>query len=83
MKPNPKAMIFLASVLEDIKQGGKKYRHAVPSPCMSVCHMDEQTKLCQGCLRTLDEIVNWGNADDARRRVIWQAIEVRLAGHSA
>jgi predicted Fe-S protein YdhL (DUF1289 family) len=82
MKPNQKAMIFLAVISEDIRAGGKKYQHAVPSPCMSVCQMDEGTALCQGCLRTLEEIVNWGNADDTSRRRIWQAIDARVARYS-
>jgi predicted Fe-S protein YdhL (DUF1289 family) len=49
---------------------------------MSVCQMDEDTALCQGCLRTLDEICQWGNADEASRRAIWTSIEVRLARYS-
>ena len=28
----------------------------VPSPCISVCRMDERTGWCEGCLRTLAEI---------------------------
>lgn len=39
----------------------------VPSPCINVCKMDERSGLCQGCLRTLDEIAGWGRADDATR----------------
>jgi hypothetical protein len=49
---------------------------------MSVCQMDEDTALCQGCLRTLDEIGRWGNADAAARLRIWQAIEARVARYS-
>jgi predicted Fe-S protein YdhL (DUF1289 family) len=82
MSLNAKAMIFLAATATDIRAGGKKYEHAVPSPCMSVCQMDDETALCQGCLRTLDEIGRWGNADDASRRSIWQAIEARVARYS-
>lgn len=82
MSLNAKAMIFLAATAVDIRPGGKKYGQAVPSPCMSVCQMDEETALCQGCLRTLDEIGRWGNADDAGRRSIWQAIEARVARYS-
>lgn len=83
MSLNAKAMIFLAATAADIRAGGKKYEHAAPSPCMSVCQMDDETDLCQGCLRTLDEIGRWGNADDASRRSIWQAIEARVARYSA
>jgi predicted Fe-S protein YdhL (DUF1289 family) len=79
MSLNAKAMIFLASTAEDIRARAHKYENAVPSPCMSVCQMDEETALCQGCLRTLDEIGRWGNADDVSRRSIWQAIEARVA----
>ena len=31
----------------------------VPSPCISVCRMDAASGLCEGCLRTLDEIAAW------------------------
>jgi predicted Fe-S protein YdhL (DUF1289 family) len=82
MSLNAKAMLFLAATAEDIRAGGKKYEQAVPSPCMSVCQMDDETALCQGCLRTLDEIGRWGNANDASRRSIWQAIEARVARYS-
>lgn len=50
----------------------------VPSPCISVCRMSEQTGLCEGCYRTLDEIRDWSSADDSARRAIWQRIEQRL-----
>jgi predicted Fe-S protein YdhL (DUF1289 family) len=30
-----------------------------PSPCISVCRIDSATGLCEGCLRTLDEIADW------------------------
>ncbi len=41
---------------------------AVPSPCISVCRMSESTGLCEGCLRTIDEIAAWSLLDDAQRR---------------
>jgi predicted Fe-S protein YdhL (DUF1289 family) len=51
----------------------------VPSPCISVCRMNESTGLCEGCLRTLDEIRLWSSADDPAKRTIWTQIEQRLA----
>ncbi|HMN79828.1 MAG TPA: DUF1289 domain-containing protein [Burkholderiaceae bacterium] len=43
----------------------------VGSPCISVCRINEATGLCEGCLRTIDEIAAWGSLDDdARRRVL-------------
>ncbi len=49
------------------------------SPCISICKMDPRAGsdadraaggLCVGCLRTLDEIVEWGTASTDRKRVI-------------
>src|SRR5438045_718219 len=34
----------------------------VPSPCINVCHMIPETGLCQGCMRTIDELGCGGNA---------------------
>ena len=50
---------------------------AVPSPCISVCRMDEASGWCEGCLRTLDEIAAWATLDDAARRAVWAELEQR------
>lgn len=49
-----------------------------PSPCISVCKIDPQTGLCEGCWRTLDEIAGWGTASEAVKQDIWQKIHRRL-----
>jgi predicted Fe-S protein YdhL (DUF1289 family) len=49
----------------------------VPSPCVSLCQIDAASQLCQGCLRTLDEIVAWGSADDAVKLAVWAEIRKR------
>lgn len=49
----------------------------LPSPCISVCRMAAATGLCQGCLRTLDEIAAWSTLDDAGKRTVWARIEAR------
>ena len=53
----------------------------VASPCVNVCRMDPKTELCEGCLRTLDEIALWSQLDDGTRREVWQLIELRRAEH--
>ncbi|MES2743171.1 MAG: DUF1289 domain-containing protein [Pseudomonadota bacterium] len=47
---------------------------AVPSPCIGLCTMDRGSGLCQGCLRTIDEIVAWRQADDAYKLAVWAEI---------
>lgn len=48
-----------------------------PSPCISICELDERQGRCQGCFRTLDEIAAWGALGDADKLQIWQRIEAR------
>jgi len=51
----------------------------VPSPCISVCRIDDATGLCTGCLRTLDEIAAWSVLDDNARRAVWSALAERAS----
>jgi predicted Fe-S protein YdhL (DUF1289 family) len=39
--------------------------------------MDPASGFCEGCLRTLDEIAAWSGMDDATKRRVWRAIELR------
>jgi predicted Fe-S protein YdhL (DUF1289 family) len=49
---------------------------AVPSPCVDICRLDAQG-LCVGCRRTIDEIIEWPRASEARRREILHELEQR------
>ena len=51
----------------------------VPSPCISVCRIDAETNLCEGCCRTLDEIVAWSGSGPDAQRQLWQTIVTRMA----
>lgn len=45
--------------------------------------MDAQGQLCEGCLRTIDEIRLWSRASDADKRAVWRAIAERIAARQA
>lgn len=49
----------------------------VPSPCISICRMDETSGCCSGCLRTLDEIAAWSTLDDAAKLAVWRRLSAR------
>ena len=51
----------------------------LPTPCIGICVMHAQTGLCTGCLRTIEEIIDWGLAPEERKRQIWIALEARRA----
>ena len=52
---------------------------SVQSPCIDVCRMDAASGLCEGCLRTVDEIAGWAAAPDEQKRLILAAIAQRRA----
>jgi predicted Fe-S protein YdhL (DUF1289 family) len=49
----------------------------VRSPCNNVCRMDPVTGLCEGCLRSLDEIARWAQTTNDDRRQILAWVEKR------
>lgn len=56
---------------------------SVPSPCISVCRMDADTDLCEGCFRTIEEIAGWATFPDERKLDVLTAIRARRAGKTA
>jgi hypothetical protein len=55
----------------------------IASPCIDVCRMDAQSGLCEGCLRTIDEIAGWAAAPDEQKRLILAAVAQRRARRDA
>lgn len=52
----------------------------VASPCTSVCRISDDTGLCEGCWRSIQEIAGWSAMDDAQRLRVLAAIATRRAG---
>ncbi len=52
------------------------YSH-VPSPCVGVCRMDEAHRWCVGCLRSRDEIGDWGRMADREKLALWRQLTQR------
>ena len=47
------------------------------SPCLGICLMDPRTRMCRGCLRTVEEIAAWYNASNIEKRAILARLEAR------
>lgn len=46
-------------------------RDEIESPCIKICVIHPETRLCTGCLRSIDEIGAWSQmTPDARRTVM-------------
>ena len=56
----------------------KAASHQVASPCISVCNIND-SGLCEGCFRTLDEIAVWWQMDNAAKLEVWSRITQRAA----
>ena len=51
----------------------------VQSPCIGVCSMDESNGFCQGCFRSLEEIQQWWDLDNATKAEIVKQAAAREA----
>jgi predicted Fe-S protein YdhL (DUF1289 family) len=61
---------------------GRSQGDEVASPCIDVCRMDRRTGLCEGCLRTIDEIAAWGALTESMKREVLANIAARRAAAS-
>ncbi len=50
----------------------------IESPCVRNCCLNEHD-ICIGCLRTLEEIKEWGQASEQRKREVLEQIKQRKA----
>jgi predicted Fe-S protein YdhL (DUF1289 family) len=51
----------------------------VPSPCISVCRINADSGMCEGCFRTLGEISGWARSGPDAQRELWRTIGQRMA----
>ena len=52
---------------------------ALPSPCVSVCQLDEGSGLCLGCYRTGAEIAAWRSMSPAEQHELLNTLRDRRA----
>ena len=45
-------------------------RDEVQSPCIKVCVIHPEERLCVGCLRSIDEISRWSRMSEDERRAV-------------
>lgn len=52
-------------------------REEIESPCVKICVLHPEAKICIGCHRTGDEIANWSRLSREDRRDIMEALPER------
>lgn len=63
------------------RTGNSLVTAAIETPCVQVCVIDEATRLCTGCGRSLAEIAAWSTMSrEERRRIMGLLCERHAAG---
>ncbi|PKQ11736.1 MAG: DUF1289 domain-containing protein [Alphaproteobacteria bacterium HGW-Alphaproteobacteria-1] len=52
-------------------------RDEVESPCVRICVVHPEARICTGCLRSIDEITRWSKLSADERRAIMAALPDR------
>lgn len=52
-------------------------RAEISSPCVKICVIHPEARLCTGCLRSMDEIAQWSRMTPAERADVMQALPER------
>lgn len=52
-------------------------RDEVESPCVKLCVVHPEARLCVGCLRTIEEITGWSRMTAEARRAIMADLPAR------
>lgn len=55
-------------------------RAEIESPCIKVCVIHPETRLCTGCLRSIDEIGAWSRLSPDERSAVMAELPNRSAG---
>ncbi|EYD71611.1 DUF1289 domain-containing protein [Limimaricola hongkongensis] len=54
-------------------------RAEIASPCVKLCTIHPETRLCLGCARSIDEIATWGRMTPEERQKIITELPEREA----
>lgn len=54
-------------------------RDEAQSPCIKICLIHPEVRLCTGCLRSADEIATWSQMSSDQRRAIMAELPGRRA----
>ncbi len=54
-------------------------RDEIESPCIKICLIHPEARICTGCHRTIDEIGSWSRLSPEERRTIMDALPDRAA----
>jgi hypothetical protein len=54
-------------------------REEIESPCVKICVVHPEARICTGCYRSIDEIATWGRMSREERRAVMEDLPARKA----
>ncbi len=57
-------------------------RDEIESPCIKICVVHPEARICTGCLRSIDEITQWSRMTPEARRAVMTTLPERRAALS-
>ena len=54
-------------------------RNEIESPCVKICVVHPEARICTGCYRSIDEIARWSRMTPEERRDIMSALPDRAS----
>ncbi|WP_439563087.1 DUF1289 domain-containing protein [Roseinatronobacter sp.] len=57
-------------------------RDEIESPCIKICVIHPESRLCTGCLRSIDEISQWARMTPQARQSVMAELPARQASIS-
>ncbi len=60
-----------------------RFDTTIPSPCISVCQIDDATDCCIGCRRSIDEIRDWPIMTAEEKTAVLEQVAARKAADNA
>jgi uncharacterized protein len=57
-------------------------RDEVESPCIKICVVHPEARLCTGCLRSIDEIARWSRMSAEERSAVMAELPSRAGAFS-
>lgn len=54
-------------------------RNEIESPCVKICVVHPEARICTGCNRTIEEIAGWGRMSNEQRAAVMEELPGRTA----
>lgn len=49
----------------------------VSTPCIGLCKIEQTSRLCMGCYRSIEEITRWGQLSESERLALMKCLPTR------